>query len=389
MFIFAATAIVAFASCTKDTDIVTPGYNGSDEETVEAIQLSMNSGFEVLTRGTGAVGDIEKTEANVWNGEKLNVYMFDKGTLKLAVNPADDNSYFENDTIVAPKGTNSGVATYTGVKYYSSNGRYDFFAYHGDDAVTEKPRPEGDSLLVVPFTIDGTQDLMVAKAKMNAQELAKADSTTEARAYSAYTARRGYQPRFAFGHELSRIVFHAIAEEEGVASMTADGFYTGLSIDEVVIKNAMAKGTMAVAALEEKNLGVKFNTASLADLTLVDRDSANMDAVIFKALKDTVRLGESLLVAPGVTKYSVAIKYSQKKIEKVGVTDAGVAIYDTIPIPNTYETDIKLANNKPFVAGTQYNVYVKVYDNKVIELAPVELKGWMEGEDVELDSEQE
>lgn len=384
MFFFAAAATVAFASCTKE-DVVAPAYNNG-EDTMEAIQFNMNSGFDVATRGTGAVGDIENTATNVWNGEKLNVYMFDKDTLALAINPTDGLPYFENAIVTAPKGASSGVAAYEGVKYYASNGRYDFFAYHGDDAVTATPSLEGDSLLVVPFVINGTQDLMVAKAKMTAEELATADSTTKARAYSAYTARRGYQPRFALGHELSRIVFHAIAMEDGVASKTAEGTYTGLSIEEVVIKNAMTEGTMVVAALNEDTLGVKFDAQSLADLTLVDRDSTNMDARTFEAKGDTVRLGESLLVAPGVTKYETAISYSQKKIKQIGTTDVGVAIYDTTDVKNTYIADIKLADNKPFVAGTQYNVYVKVYDNKEIILT-VDLVGWKEGEDVELDSE--
>jgi hypothetical protein len=174
--------------------------------------------------------------------------------------------------------------------------------------------------------------------------------------------------------------------EDGVASKTAEGTYTGLSIEEVVIKNAMTEGTMVVAALNEDTLGVKFDAKSLADLTLVDRDSTNMDARTFEAKGDTVRLGESLLVAPGVTKYETAISYSQKKIKQIGTTDAGVAIYDTTDVKNTYIADIKLADNKPFVAGTQYNVYVKVYDNKEIILT-VDLVGWKEGEDVELDSE--
>ena len=387
MFFYAAAAIVAFASCNKDTDVVIPN-NGGEIETMEAIAFQMNSGFEVTTRGTGAVGDAIGSANNVWNGEKLNVFMFYKDTLALAENLTDGGAaYFDNDTVTAPKGQVSGVAKYDGVKYYASNDRYDFFAYHGDDAVTRKPTLVGDSVYTVPFTINGTQDLMVAKAKMTAAELEVADSTTEARAYSAYTARRGYQPTFAFNHALSRLVFNAIAMEAGVASKTAEGTYTGLSIDEVVIKNAMTEGTMTVAALKEDSLGIKFDKNSLDDLTLVDRDSTNMDPVTFAAEGDTVRLGESLLVAPGVTKYETAISYSQKKIKQIGTTDLGEAIYDTTIVKNTYAADIKLADNKPFVAGTQYKVYVKVYDNKEIELT-VKLEGWKEGEDVTLDSEE-
>ena len=75
--------------------------------------------------------------------------------------------------------------------------------------------------------------------------------------------------------------------------------------------------------------------------------------------------------------YETEIYYSQIK--------ANGGKKDTIK--NVYPAEIKLKDGSPFVKGTQYDVNIKVYDNKLIVLT-AELKPWEDGEDVELDSEQ-
>ena len=239
MFFYAAVACVAFASCQKDKGLENP-YE-EENVTMEAIQFTMNSRFSVATRGTGAVGDTLNGQQNEWNGQKLNVYMFDKGTMTPAINltAGDDVAYFANDTITAPNSNTSGEAEYVGTKYYTSNGKYDFFAYHADSAVITTPKEvkEGDKVVsyAAPFTIDGTQDLMIAKAWLNSADsiafaegckinyqtvkgnivfatTAQADSfktLSNKHVYSAYAARRGVQPRFAFKHYLTRLIFKA------------------------------------------------------------------------------------------------------------------------------------------------------------------------------------
>lgn len=365
MFFYAALASVAFVSCSKDVEVPsTPESN----ENQQAIKFQMSSNIDVTTktRGTGAVGGTE-AEGNSWAGQTLNVYMFDQGTLTPTYNATTSANYFENTEVTAPSTGATGTASYGAEQYYPSNGSFDFFAYHGDDAVTEVPAlNDTEDAYTVNVTIDGTQDLMVAKACLNG-----ADSTTYEknakydykRIYSAYSARRGVQPRFTFQHLLSRFVFQAEAAEAAA---------NGIKITKIEVE-APSTGVMTVAALDKNDLGVQFDENSLRNLTLKNRAAA-MDVVSLDIAQGLTRLGESMLLpAGGATKYVAKIYYEQEKNGDI--------------IREDYEATIALKNNAPFVAGTQYKVNVKVYGFQKIELT-CDLAAWVEGEDIPVDSEE-
>ena len=368
MFFCAAAAAVVLASCSKENVVDAPALNNNGEETVEAISFQMGSSFEVTTRGTGAVGG-NTTETNKWNGQKLNVYMFDQASLDLAYNQTTSANYFENAEVTAPVGVNSGEANYGNAQYYPSTGNFDFFAYHGDDAVTEVPAlNDAKDAYTVAVTIDGTQDLMVAKAGLNKQDTTTFEADTRGhdykRVYSAYSARRGVQPRFTFKHLLSRFVFQAEAAEPGAAGVN------GIKITKIEVK-APVKGTMTVAALNKK-LDVTFGTtpADSAVLTLMGRGEAmKVDTLGFGK---KVVLGESMLLPAGGKEYVADIYYEQDK--------------DGQTIKDIYTTTIKLSDGSAFVAGTQYKINIKVYDFKKIVLT-ADLTAWVDGEEVEADAE--
>ena len=379
MFFYAAVAGVAFASCTKGIDA--PVNNGTNNE--PAISFQMSSSFDVTVRGTGAVGGLGTPEdPNNWNEEELNVYMFDQSTLDLTFNATTGVNYFENTTVTAPKTGSSDTITYGNGKlqYYPSSGEFDFFAYHGDDAVTVAPALNAaKDAFTVPVVITGEQDLMVAKAALNDldRETIIAWETNNpgkafdyARVYSAYSARRDVQPRFTFKHLLSRFVFQAEAAEDGAAGED------GIKITRIVVK-APSKGVMTVAALDESELGVVFGTepADSADMELTDRSKP-------MAVKDlihgeSVRMGESMLLPAGGTQYVAHIYYKQEKKNDDGTITT---------INDVYVAPIVLKDNKPFEAGTQYKVNIKVYDFMTIVLT-ADLQAWKEGEDIPVDSE--
>ena len=371
MFFCAAATAVVLASCSKENVVDAPALNNNGEETVEAISFQMGSSFEVTTRGTGAVGG-NTTETNKWNGQKLNVYMFDQASLDLAYNQTTSANYFENAEVTAPVGVNSGEATYGSAQYYPSTGNFDFFAYHGDDAVTEVPAlNDAKDAYTVAVTIDGTQDLMVAKAGLNKQDTTTFEADTRGhdykRVYSAYSARRGVQPRFTFKHLLSRFVFQAEAAEEGAAGVD------GIKITKIEVK-APIKGEMTVAALNKENLGVTFGTeaADSAVLALTNRGAAmTVETLVFGK---KVVLGESMLLPAGGKEYVADIYYEQDK--------------DGQTIKDIYTTTIKLSDGSAFVAGTQYKINIKVYDFKKIVLT-ADLTPWVDGEEVEADAEKE
>jgi hypothetical protein len=134
---------------------------------------------------------------------------------------------------------------------------------------------------------------------------------------------------------------------------------------------------MTVAALDESELGVVFGTepADSADMVLTDRG-------ITMAVKElihgeSVRMGESMLLPAGGTQYVAHIYYKQEKINDDGTITT---------INDVYVAPIVLKDNKPFEAGTQYKVNIKVYDFMTIVLT-ADLQAWKEGEDIPVDSE--
>ena len=383
MFFYAAIASVAFASCSKDVDVTV--NNVTNDDAPVAIAFQMGSSFDVTVRGTGAVGGLGTEEdPNDWNQQTLKVYMFDKGTLTPTWNSTSRKAYFLNTSVTAPATGDSGEATYgDGVlQYYPSSGEFDFFAYHGDDAVTTDPvYNDVDTTYTVEVNIDGSQDLMVAKANLNDQDtetIARWETNNVGkkfdfnRVYSAYSARRNIQPRFTFEHLLSRFVFQAEAAEEGAAGAN------GIQITQIVVK-APSVGVMTVAALDEENLGVVFGTAPAdsADMVLTDRGNTMEIKELewdTEAGKGTpVRMGESMLLPAGGTEYVAYISYKQQKLDGTLINDVYVA-------------PITLSKKAAFQAGTQYKVTIKVYDFKNIILT-ADLQTWKEGEDIPVDSE--
>lgn len=381
MFFYAAIASVALASCTKgNDDIVAPNENAEKQ----AIQFVMGNAVEVTTRGTGAVGDI-LSGTNEWAGEKLHVFMFEKGTMTLAQDPNNNNNhFFNNEEISAPANGTEGIAVYdhgTNTKYYPGNGNFDFFAYHADDAITSAII-ESDDAFTVAVKIDGTQDLMTAKAAMNAAEkedyISSSNDPNCNRVYSAYSARREINPRFQFTHELSRLVFYAIdMAEEDFEKYNPEGKYVGIQIDSVKILNTKTIGTMTIAATDANKLGVVWNEAT-STLTLEERAAAGLETSKMNPVKvnaDTVRLGESMLIAPGNggSVRELVVYYTQRPNGD-----------DNMIIKNEYQ----VALDNDFEKGTQYNVFFKVYNNEKIGLQ-VELTAWGKGEDIDIDSEAE
>ena len=379
MFFFAAVAGVAFASCTKDVEA--PVSNVADDKDAIVFQLGNPLGVSV-TRGQGAVGGTE-AEGNAWNGETLNVYMFEEGTMNLAWNETTVASYFENAAVTAPKGLASDVADYGTPQYFPSSGDFDFFAYHGDDAVVVTPALNANgNAYTVPVEIDGTQDLMVAKAALNGDdetiianwEQANPGKTFDLdRVYSAYAARRGVNPRLTFKHLLSRFVFQAVAAEPDAAGVD------GIQITAIEVE-APSTGVMTVAALDVNALGVAFDQDNVVPMNLKSR-TVNADGsftmndaldIVYLNEAEYTRLGESLLLPAGATEYTAYIHYVQYK--------DGQAIRDT------YTAPIVLSGNKPFEAGYQYKVNITVYGFKEIVLT-ADLEAWKEGEDIPFDGE--
>ena len=403
--IAACVAVAGFTSCSSDDEPVNAYNSTTSESSGETpIMLSMSkAGMEVTTRGTGAVGDTD----NKWRGEKLNVYMLDKSSFELAVG-YDGTPLFENAEITAPSSTDSDntFADYGLPKYYPMSGNFNFFIYHADDANTVAPslNSTGDQY-VLPITIDGSQDLMIAKADMpTAQKNAFATSVgTEnaERYYSAYSARRkigfdgneneiGIQPHFQLQHLLSRLVFYVEPTSKGVSDKAQDseGRKTGVTIESIEILNVNTKAEFIVAwkGATPTNYLIVDET-SKSDIALQEKVAGQTEAhtlVPFTPLQPiwdetnncglSTRVGESLMLFPA-SEYKLKINMTQTPhYDENGAPEiVRFTHYQTLKVPGV---------STKFEAGKQYKVLFKVYgaEKNIIDL---ELTPWEDGDVIE------
>ena len=230
-FIFAAIATVGlFASCSSSDDAISESPTVENQDGRWAIKVGVGTPAATIFRGTGTVGGVG-TGANAWHGQKINVFMFKQGTLDLALEDQDDatSTLYENTSMYtpgtdenvipgmsAPAASGEAMITTGDIKYYPINGNFDFFGYHGDDAVSTAPAKSADEhSYTVPFAINGTQDLMSTKAALTQVDEGLMGTSTDY--YSAKAARKGVHPTLTFKHLLSRLSFVAIAGNDKAA----------------------------------------------------------------------------------------------------------------------------------------------------------------------------
>lgn len=363
---FAAILAAGFmASCSNEDKSFDAGNNDADKT---PILFTMNNGaVDVTTRGTGAVGDVAGS-TNVWRSEKLYVSMFQKGTNTLAID--EYGTIFDRTELTAPASTaaaNSGVAEYEGYKYYPQTGNYDFFAFHISDAADVADVNDGK----LDVTIDGSQDLMVAKADMTEEQKmafeAAVDPSQKDRYYSAFSARRDVQPHFQFEHLLSRLVFTVEPTESSKDKVT---------VKAIKVRNAKTQATMVVSYVEKPEQ-LLIPAATVDSVYLKERVAGQAEAYDLQVLtpktySEKTRVGESLLLIPQ-EEYLLEIQMSQETPEG--------KVYDF-----SYHHTLKAPNTASFVAGNQYNVNFTIYGIEQIKL-DVTLTPWADGGNIDINND--
>jgi hypothetical protein len=425
---FALASAAMLASCSSDDAVAVDESNvAQTQDGPAAIQIGL--GGAAFTRGTGTVGGI--AGANEWAGQSFNLYMLKKDANgALTMNLASKNNTDAEATAIAggdftsaiynnavfnapPSGDNGQAFANDGsVKYYPATGEYDFFAYRLDGAGTADPTMSATDI-TVPFTIDGSQDILVAKAIPTAAELTTLGTTPY---YSARAARKSVQPQMTFKHLLSRLTFRVAPGNDGTASTTtftvpvdpADPTGPTVTHDFAVhvtgikVKSAV-NGTLTVAATGDTDGDSQTITWGTADtdfdyVSVKERDPLLTVNDPLIALSDislsgkwvapsyafddasSVAVGEALLVAPQTTSYSMIVEGYQW-------VDLGGGNYEQrtfeLPLDIKYLDTTDPANPvaKPFVAGTSYNVQIVVYGLQEIKVY-VTLTPW---ENVTLD----
>ena len=259
--------------------------------------------------------------------------------------------------------------------------RYNFFAYHIDDAAINGIKKERDNV-ELDLTIDGSQDLMVGVAAPTAKQIDKLceDSKwTAARihdlAYSTTTGHRDVVPVIAMEHLLSRFSFKLTGRHEEAANISVHNIY-------VKSKN---RGLMTVAADDTTRLGLIFPDSlnpirdewATLYLPIIEDDTMRTDGFTKKynvTLDSTYVIGEDILLPAGET-FTLVLECTQTEINKV--------TQDTTIISFPAKYDLKLTGGKQFEPGVKYIVNVNVYGMQKINIM-IDGIGWIQGEEFEL-----
>ena len=401
-FFFALAAAGLLSSCSSDDTVA--GTEVENDELVP-IQIGFGGGSVSVdeTRGTGTVGGYQATEENKWHSQKFNVYMLKKGTMEIAQFEGAD--IYKNQLFTAPgtafaaMGDNpvgprtSGIARPDDnkIKYYPTQDNFDFFAYRLDDATSATPAFVGDSLSV-DFTINGSQDILVAKAipttaDINTLKAINGNAANADRYYSSFSARHGVQPNLNFKHLLTRLTFQVMPKGNSTDATSH------IVIDAIKVVAKKTKGTLTIAKVGDNNGDSQkitwYETTAPVELALMQRDSTklvdpitNIDSLAliamnpfsFKGLKtDTAyAVGEALLLAPE-TEYELKVYGHQEILDEYGetTTHTNTFVYtDKIQKPSQYT---------PLMASSvSYNVIISLWGVSNISIN-AELNGWTDG----------
>lgn len=421
-FLYAMMAAGVLASCSQSEDDGSSQNEwtggGADAAAISLSAVAPPAKITANTRSTGTVGGTG--EANVWSGQELHIFAFQKDPATgetYGDKITTDKSFFDQVGIADANNTTVVRWKQGSTLYFPRSGAYDFFGYYADDALGGTPQHlAGTNTLYSPFTIDGSQDLMIAKAALTDDDKKLPDfaDTDWNKAYSSYTARRGVQPTMEFKHLLTRLTFNV----KGTGAEAPENVY----VKAVRVKSRKT-GKLVFAYVDDKDKGAKFD--AIADFDKVDQDAAreqekylslqekNADGVMQPLDADIVfdeaalpdkkadftgtigkypasvtsetkptRIGEALLVEPDVDFYKIevdVVQYYDKEGNLINDVNA--------QRKNTYKLTLNIGDVTPptdqekptkFAASTSYDVIIMVNG-----VSPIELKAtigeWKDG----------
>lgn len=447
-FIYAALCIALMSSCSKDNDpgnISEPTTNTPDvidEGSPVAIELGVGAPqVSVSTRGTGAAG-VNNGDVALWDEQELKILMTKKNSLVLAKedpNNEESKYIFEGLTFKAPASTVENPAdmkitnTDGAVKYYPLQGAYDFYGFSFDDAillegVTYPPTTTEDTKYIdYKLTINGTQDIMIAKAELTEaqkngtiSENGKLAPDDYSKAFSSWAARRGVQPTMNFEHLLSRLDFVAkvgaeVSKDATIAINDVAAYQklwpatkypqpeegnlkNGVYIKSIKVLNPKSDITVRIADLDNSdNEGIQNaeTNEDIAAFNLMQKTSESGDKNLISLTpitpgitEDTeLKIGAGIMIAPGDSSFEMEIELMQYVMENEAS--------DTHPEPTytwkeaTLQTTVKLDSTdetKKFEAGKFYTITATIFGFQKIEITAT-LSKWQEGGNISTNPE--
>ena len=358
-------------------------------------EIRMTIGGAEQTRGSGVIGDVSS-----FAGKDFYVYAFNRDTktdyatvsatdsLRCLVDGSYDDpeslmgrrAYWNPATEVVEWGVGESPIYYPMGENEGHD--FDFFAYYLDNiepADEDIIRSNDD--IKINIEIDGSQDLMSAKAKPTKAQLEDIlDKQGEVamllqreHCYSYYTASHNLNPNFDFIHHLVKLDFKLVPG--GTPGMTKD-----VTVEKIEIRTKH-KATFTVAdKYDDNRLGLKFQEDTTR-LALKERDGSEYQPRLISTVNKVGAVTDgivddlgSLLVAPDVEYYLYIVLgevqenglvLESKENEKV--------IYQ-----GTEEDKIE------FTAGNEYLITLTIYGQMDVRVN-AEIGKWEEGGDYEYD----
>ena len=385
LYVYVALAAMGvMAACSKNDNVDPQGNGGNtviDDNSPVAVELGV-SGVNLdvnVTPKSKAAGALD-----TWNSQALYIYAFDRTEDDFKTAAFIDNVQGTAPAASTPDpqpGDTLGVITLTNPAYpgepfyYSGSTVYDFYGYYIDDAAVESAVSAGAVVptetatsIYVPFRINGTQDLMVAKADPAVDVEGATETVESTRAYSAYAARRGVQPTLRFRHLLSRFNFEI---KPGAAS--ADN----VTVDSIALVSKV-EGELVVVSANAEDLGLNnivegtLDTLCLPGIAAEGVKTETFNSGLSKEEQTSKAVGTNLLVIPGETSYELLVWLSN---------DNG----DSPIAPQVAQ--VTLPESATFDAGKVYTVTIMIYGLESVEVS-ASLTGWQDGGTVTIDPDQ-
>ena len=385
LYVYVALAAMGvMAACSKNDNVDPQGNGGNtviDDNSPVAVELGV-SGVNLdvnVTPKSKAAGALD-----TWNSQALYIYAFDRTEDDFKTAAFIDNVQGTAPAASTPDpqpGDTLGVITLTNPAYpgepfyYSGSTVYDFYGYYIDDAAVESAVSAGAVVptetatsIYVPFRINGTQDLMVAKADPAVDVEGATETVESTRAYSAYAARRGVQPTLRFRHLLSRFNFEI---KPGAAS--ADN----VTVDSIALVSKV-EGELVVVSANAEDLGLNnivegtLDTLCLPGIAAEGVKTETFNSGLSKEEQTSKAVGTNLLVIPGETSYELLVWLSN---------DNG----DSPIAPQVAQVTLK--ESATFDAGKVYTVTIMIYGLESVEVS-ASLTGWQDGGTVTIDPDQ-
>ncbi len=385
LYVYVALAAMGvMAACSKNDNVNPQGNGGNtviDDNSPVAVELGV-SGVNLdvnVTPKSKAAGALD-----TWNSQALYIYAFDRTEDDFKTAAFIDNVQGTAPAASTPDpqpGDTLGVITLTNPAYpgepfyYSGSTVYDFYGYYIDDAAVESAVSAGAVVptetatsIYVPFRINGTQDLMVAKADPAVDVEGATETVESTRAYSAYAARRGVQPTLRFRHLLSRFNFEI---KPGAAS--ADN----VTVDSIALVSKV-EGELVVVSANAEDLGLNnivegtLDTLCLPGIAAEGVKTETFNTGETKENQTAKAVGTNLLVIPGETSYELLVWLSN---------DNG----DSPIAPQVAQ--VTLQESATFDAGKVYTVTIMIYGLESVEVS-ASLTGWQDGGTVTIDPDQ-